>query len=171
MIQKKVCMLGAFAVGKTSLVAQYVHSVFSEKYLTTIGVKIDRKELTVDNQAMSLMLWDIHGEDEFQKVRASYLRGTAGYFLVVDPTRPNTLATAIQLQELAHSAIGDRPFVVLLNKSDVESEWKIDPKEYAALEAKGWSLRKTSAKDDSNVEESMSELAKLILAADKSAKS
>ena len=168
MIQKKICMLGAFAVGKTSLVAQYVHSVFSEKYLTTIGVKIDRKELTINDEAVSLMLWDIHGEDEFQKVRASYLRGSAGYLVVVDPTRPDTLPTAIKLQELAASSVGDRPFVILLNKSDLEADWKIDAAELQDLENRGWVVRKTSAKLDENVEESFTELATMVLDADAS---
>ena len=166
MIQKKICMLGAFAVGKTSLVAQYVHSVFSEKYLTTIGVKIDRKELSIDDRSINLMLWDIHGEDEFQKVRASYLRGMAGYLLVVDPTRPDTLSTALKLQELAASTVGECPFVVLLNKSDLESAWKIDAAEIVGLEEKGWIVNKTSAKLDENVEQSFDQLANLILAAD-----
>lgn len=167
MIQKKICMLGAFAVGKTSLVAQYVHSVFSEKYLTTIGVKIDRKEVKVNDDDVSLMLWDIHGEDEFQKVRASYLRGTAGYLLVVDPTRPDTLETVIKLHALAESTVGSCPFLVLLNKSDIESDWKIDPARFKELEERGWLLRKTSAKLDENVEESFHELASLVLQASK----
>ena len=36
MIQKKVCMVGTSGVGKTSLVAKFVHSMFSDKYLTTV---------------------------------------------------------------------------------------------------------------------------------------
>ena len=47
MIQKKVCMLGAAGVGKTSLVSRYVRSIFSDKYLTTLGVKIDKKVITL----------------------------------------------------------------------------------------------------------------------------
>ena len=169
MIQKKICMLGSFAVGKTSLVARYVHSTFSEKYLTTIGVKIDRKEVSIDDESVNLMLWDIHGEDEFQKVRASYLRGTAGYFLVIDGTRPETVDTALKLHELAVSAVGERPFLVLLNKCDLEDQWAIDMERIAELEAKGWSTRKTSAKDSNNVEESFRELTSMILAADSAA--
>ena len=84
MIQKKICMLGAFAVGKTSLVAQYVSSLFSEKYLSTVGVKIDKKQLTVDGRDVTLMLWDIYGQDDYQTVQPSQLRGMSGYLLVVD---------------------------------------------------------------------------------------
>ena len=47
MIQKKVCMVGTSGVGKTSLVAKFVHSMFSDKYLTTVGVKIDKKTVAV----------------------------------------------------------------------------------------------------------------------------
>lgn len=79
MIKKKVCMLGAFAVGKTSLVERFVKSIFSEKYVTTVGVKIDKKSMQFDNEQIELLLWDIHGEDEFQKVRPSYLRSNSRY--------------------------------------------------------------------------------------------
>ena len=63
MIQKKVCMLGGFAVGKTSLVSRFVSSIFSEKYLTTVGVKIDKKTVAADGKEVSLVLWDINGQD------------------------------------------------------------------------------------------------------------
>ncbi len=166
MIQKKICMLGSFAVGKTSLVARYIHSVFSEKYLTTIGVKIDRKELVVGEQHVNLMLWDIHGEDEFQKVRSSYLRGTSGYFLVVDGTRPDTLQTALQLHETVRATVGQRPFVMLLNKSDLVDSWALDMETIGKLIDQGWYVRRTSAQNGDNVESSFNELAQQIMTAD-----
>lgn len=67
MIKKKVVLLGSFAVGKTSLVQRYVKSIFSEKYQTTIGVKIDQKIVNIDNTELNLLLWDIYGEDDYQK--------------------------------------------------------------------------------------------------------
>ena len=87
MIRKKVCMLGAYAVGKTSLVMRFVKNVFSERYRTTIGVRIHKKELELDGRPFGLLLWDLHGDDEFQEVRDSYLRGAAGFLLVADGTR------------------------------------------------------------------------------------
>ena len=98
MIQKKVCMLGGFAVGKTSLVARFVRSIFSEKYLTTVGVKIDKKAVMAGDREVTLVLWDINGQDEFQDVQESYLRGMSGYLLVVDGTRRATLETAAKLR-------------------------------------------------------------------------
>ena len=97
MIQKKICTIGAFAVGKTSLIRRYVDSIFSEKYLTTVGVKIDKKPVNVLGQDVTLILWDIHGEDDFQEINMNYLRGSSAYILVVDGTRYSTLEKAYLL--------------------------------------------------------------------------
>lgn len=119
MLQKKICMLGAFAVGKTSLVSRFVHSLFSERYLTTVGVKIDKKTVTVDQRDLALIVWDIHGEDDLQEVRPSYLRGMHGYLLISDGTRPSTLDTAFQLHARAMSEVGPVPSVFVVNKCDL----------------------------------------------------
>lgn len=160
MLQKKICMLGAFAVGKTSLVARCVRSMFSEKYHTTVGVKVDTKHLTAGGQELNLILWDLAGEDEFHQVRTSYLRGASGYLLVVDGTRPTTLDTAVDLQRRVAEAVGDIPFLVLLNKADLEASWEIDE---AAITLQGWPLIKTSAKTGDGVEEAFIRLAQMMV--------
>ena len=113
-------MVGAFAVGKTSLVQRFVHSIFSQKYQTTIGVKIDQKEINIDGKEVTLLLWDIHGEDDFMKVKPTYLIGSSGYFLVADGTRADTYDTAIKLHEMASSVTKNAPFIFLINKSDLQ---------------------------------------------------
>ena len=163
MLQKKICMLGAFAVGKTSLVFRFVKSMFSEKYQTTVGVKIDRKTVEVGGQEVSLILWDLHGEDDFQKIRTSYLRGTAGYFLVVDGTRSATLDTAIALQRRAEETIGQVPFILLLNKADLGCEWDLEEGALEDLKAGGWTLIETSAKTGAGVEDAFLALAGQVL--------
>jgi small GTP-binding protein len=162
-VQKKICMLGAFAVGKTSLVARFVEGIFSERYLTTLGVKIDRKTLTVGGREINLILWDIHGEDELQRVRESYLRGAAGYLLVVDGTRRATLETVVQLQERAANTLGDVPFLVLLNKSDLHDGWDLDATAVSSINGRGWAVRMTSAKTGAGVEEAFSTLAARVM--------
>ena len=119
MLQKKVCMIGEFATGKTSLVSQFVHSIFSEKYQTTVGVKIDKKEIEINNKKVNLILWDLHGEDEFQKLRLSYLRGSSGFLLVADGTRSHTLRKAVDLKERVEKEVGKIPFILMLNKWDL----------------------------------------------------
>lgn len=159
MIQKKICMLGSFAVGKTSLVAQFVHSLYREQYLTTVGVKIDKKVVRVGDADVTLILWDLHGEDEFQKIRAAYLRGSSGFFFVVDGTRRATLDKVFDLQRNAADAVGDVPFVVLVNKADLEAEWEVDREALESVEARGWTLMKTSAKTGLGVEQAFLALA------------
>lgn len=164
MIQKKICVLGAFAVGKTSLVRRFVTSMFSDRYHTTIGVKIDCKALTLNGDALNLVIWDIHGEDVFQKVRASYLRGAAGYVLVVDGTRRGTLDQMLTLQTRAEQAIGDAPFIVLLNKADLSHQWDVDDGLIADLEARGWTVIQTSAKTGTGVDVAFDTLARRLIA-------
>ena len=164
MLQKKICMLGGFGVGKTSLVSRFVTSIFSDTYLTTIGVKIDKKTIAVDRHEMTLMLWDIYGQDEFQTVRDSYLRGASGYLLVADGTRHATLETAAALQQKAESVIGRVPFLLLLNKADLIGEWQVDEQALVKLVDRGWSVIKTSAKTGDAVEGAFTMLASRMAA-------
>lgn len=153
MLQKKICMLGSFAVGKTSLVRRYVDSIFSENYVTTIGVKIDKKVVTSNNQDLSLILWDVYGEDNYQSVLPSYLRGMAAYILVIDPSRPDTFESAKKLHSLANETLGPKPFVLVLNKSDLKSEWEINESILSELRAAALATIETSAKTDTGVDD------------------
>jgi len=163
MLQKKICVLGAFGVGKTSLVRRYVSSIFSDAYLTTVGVKMDKKELSVDGKPVTLILWDIAGEDDVQSIRMNYVRGAAGYFIVVDGTRAETLDVATSIQSRVAAEIGPMPFLLLLNKADLEDSWEISTEKLKTLEDAGWALRKTSAKTGESVEEAFQELAQRMV--------
>jgi small GTP-binding protein len=164
MIQKKICMLGGFGVGKTSLVRRYVQSIFSDTYLTTVGVKIEKKTLTVGGESLIFLLWDIAGEDEVAPIRTSYLRGASGYLLVADGTRSDTLEVASSIQTRVKAEIGDVPFLLLLNKADLQESWDVSPDSLEALEHAGWNIIRTSAKTGQGVEEAFQELATRMLA-------
>ena len=163
MIQKKVCMLGAFGVGKTSLIRRYVESIFSDTYLTTVGVKIDKKTLTVGAEPVTLVLWDVAGEDDVNAIRMSYVRGAAGYFLVVDGTRAETLEVARSIQARVTAEVGPVPFMMLLNKSDLQESWELSAPSLEALESAGWTILRTSAKTGDSVEEAFQALAKQLV--------
>ena len=163
MLQKKICMLGAFGVGKTSLVRRYVQSIFSETYLTTVGVKIDKKTVTVGTQPVLMLLWDIAGEDDVSPIRTSYLRGAAGYFLIADGTRAETLEVASSIQSRVASEIGPVPFLILLNKADLQESWEISGEPVQQLEKGGWRILRTSAKTGQGVEDAFQELAQRIV--------
>lgn len=163
MMQKKVCMVGAFATGKTSLVARFVRSIYSEVYQSTVGVKIDKKTVKLENEEINLILWDIQGEDDFQKLRLSYLRGLSGYLLVVDGTRRATFDKALSIQQSIEQMLGQLPFIIILNKSDLVEEWEIDNTNVDELSNKGWSVIKGSAKTGLGVEEAFLTLTKKIV--------
>ncbi|MBD1897217.1 Rab family GTPase [Coleofasciculus sp. FACHB-129] len=165
MIQKKMCMVGAFATGKTSLVSRFVKSIYSDTYQTTVGVKIDKKSLNLGGKELNLILWDLYGEDEFQKVRMSYLRGSSGYFLVADGTRRTTLDKAFTLQKRVEDTIGTLPFILVLNKWDLTEEWDIDDTAMDEIVERGWLVVKSSAKTGLGVEEAFLTLAKKMIEA------
>ena len=158
-LQKKICMLGGFSVGKTSLVKRYVESVFSETYLTTVGVKIDKKMVDLGERVVNLILWDVAGEDDISTIRINYLRGCAGYVLVADGTRPSTLEVARSLRARVEADHGRLPFVLLLNKNDLREQWAVGSTQVDDLQQAGWSVRSSSARTGEGVEDAFRELA------------
>jgi small GTP-binding protein len=163
MIEKKICMLGSFAVGKTSLVRRFVESIFSETYQTTIGVKIDKKVVQLDGKEVKLVLWDLYGEDDFQNMRWSYVRGSSGYLLVADGTRRSTLEKAVALEQKAREEAGPIPFVFLINKCDLTEEWDLEPDMETRYAAMNWTVLRSSAKTGEGVEEAFSQLTRKML--------
>jgi len=125
-MNKKVILVGHFGVGKSSLVKRFVHSQFSEEYITTIGVKIDKKAVTVNGITVNLLIWDIAGEDSQKKIPQSYRLGAHGALYVFDLSRPATYenleSEILALQEL----IPGIPFEILANKKDLVSQESID---------------------------------------------
>lgn len=142
MIKKKICMVGEFSVGKTSLTQKFVNNVFSEKYMTTIGVKID----TVEVNDTKIVIWDVAGRDSLSPINASYLVGAAGIILVADGTRSQTVDSIPEIWSTVQQRIGDVPCVVALNKADSD-DWSVDETTINSLKASGWDVFETSAKD------------------------
>ena len=165
MLRKKICMVGSTAVGKSSLVRRYVYGMFSESYLTTIGVKVDKKTVTTEQGPVELLLWDIHGDDEFARIQTLYLRGMSGYFLVADGTRLETVDHALSLKQRIDREIGELPCLLLVNKADLSEDFKVDVEDLKSLEEEG-GLNKamtTSAKTGDRVEAAFETLVAAML--------
>lgn len=167
MIQKKVCMVGMYGTGKTSLVQRFVRSIFSPRYLSTVGVKIDRKDIAVDGQIVHFMLWDLEGRDQHHDVNPSYLKGASGIIFVVDGTRPDTLSGTMQLRERVLGEIGAVPSVLALNKADLTDEWRLAPSDVLPVESLGWHILRTSARTGDGVEPMFLWLARSIVSPSK----
>lgn len=152
MKQLKLCMIGSFAVGKSSLVQRYVKSIFDEKYHTTVGVKIDKKDVIIAGETIRMMVWDLAGDDAFSRLQTTFLRGAAGYLLVADGTRAGTLDVALRLNREIEAALGRLPFALALNKDDLTPAWEVEPDRVLSLERSGIKVFRTSAKDGRGVE-------------------
>lgn len=159
MVQKKVCMVGVFATGKTCLVQRFVHSIFSPRYLSTVGVKIDRKEVAVRGDPVTLLLWDLEGRDGVRDVNPSYVRGAHGLIFVVDGTRRETFDQAFEIRDVVTSHVGSVPAVVAFNKADLTSEWSLTKADEDSVTARGLHGIRTSAKTGEGVEETFKWLA------------
>jgi small GTP-binding protein len=165
MIQKKVCMVGVQGTGKTSMVKRFVHSLFSEKYHSTVGVKIDRKVVDVGGAEVTLLLWDIEGRTEDNEVPASYTRGAHAVIYVADGTRRTTFEQLASLRELVRSTVGDVPSLVALNKADLTDQWALTRSDEASLPGAGLHHVRTSAKTGAGVEDAFHWIAKEVLRA------
>lgn len=169
-IQKKVCMLGHFAVGKTSLVRRFVEGRFDDKYLSTIGVKISRKPVTTDRGVVHLILWDLAGSEEYNGVQTSYLQGASGGLVVCDLTRPETLEGWARYVQRLREVNPSARIVLVANKADLTDQRAISDEELRqaaasldngiGLPAEYWL---TSAKTGDNVEAAFRRLAALLL--------
>ncbi len=167
-LSKKVCLLGDYAVGKTSLVRRFVYNLFDDKYLSTIGVKVSRKVIVLprngDLVELTLILWDLAGSEEYDVIRASYLRGAAGAIIVCDLTRPASLDSvpcyAAELQRINPGA----RLIIAGNKEDLREQRQVADEEIAgraaALHAPYYL---TSAKTGANVEAVFRHLGQLLI--------
>lgn len=152
-IQKKVCMLGEFAVGKTSLVRRFVEGVFDDKYLSTVGVSIARKSLARAGHQLNLILWDLAGSNGYARMAPSYLQGAAGGLIVFDLTRPDTMRVAGEYVALLRASNPDAALVFAANKADLEAERRLSGDaldEFAGRHSAA--CLSTSALDGRNVE-------------------
>ena len=156
-------MLGAVSVGKTSLVRQYVDSLFSDRYHSTVGVRVDKKSVVVEGTEVVLMLWDLHGEAEHRPVADAYLRGMDACLLVVDADRPETVAAAASLAERVVAGHGPMPVALALNKADLVDDWSEAESACAALDVDASLRFRTSARTGEGVEDCFAAIAEALL--------
>lgn len=160
-ISKKVILVGHFGVGKTSLIRRFVHQKFSDDYLTTIGVKIDKKVLKVDNMEVTLIIWDIAGETNQAKIPKSYQLGAHGILYVFDITRPSTYQNLHEQLDYLKGVLPNAPVKIIANKKDLVSAEK---QEEVLNDIDFDGIYTSSAKTGESVEEIFEALAKAMVA-------
>lgn len=181
MIQIKICLLGARGAGKRTILSKFDQTPSAGNYRAAISVQIATKTIQVGEQSIKMVVWDVTDHEDFEQVAIEYLRGMSGYLLIADGTRPATLERARQIYEQIYSLeqappsepnasvpyvqfpFRKIPFVLLLNKSDLIEEWKFKDSDLERLVSKGWPVLKSSAKENSGVEEAFLSIAQKIL--------
>ncbi|MCG8464927.1 MAG: GTP-binding protein [Xanthomonadales bacterium] len=174
-VSRKICMLGNFAVGKSSLVRRFVTGVFDASYQTTVGVKIDTCEVTIDAASsqdnssteatkVKMVLWDLAGEAELGPQSQMYIQGMQGYLLVADGSRMDTVHNAVHIQQQVVRSLGPRPFIMLLNKHDLSEQWQVPDSWIQQQRDLGWNILCTSALSGEAVPEAFDRLARAMIA-------
>ena len=165
MLMKKVCMLGAYGVGKRSLTSRFEPPFSAGNYAQTISVRICKKTFEVEGRSFTMAVWDITDQDRFA-VASTLLRGMSGYLLVADGTRPETIERVRDIFELIWALESFRkiPFLLLLNKCDLTAEWKIEDSFLRIFANKGWPVEVVSARENKGVEQAFLRLAREMLA-------
>ena len=167
---KKICLLGDAAVGKTSLIKKYVHDVFDDAYVATIGTKVTRKEMLIRkpdsdfDYHLKLTIWDILGQHTFTSVKATAYRGATGALLVCDITRPETLLHTKNWVKTLMKERGKLPIILLANKCDRKEDHKVSESEINSLaERLDIDYWYTSAKTGQNVALAFRHLGEMLI--------
>ena len=160
MTSKKVILAGSFGVGKTSLFNQFIHNKFDDKYLTTIGVKVNKKVVDIDGRELSILLWDIAGEVSQDKVPVTYFLGASGVIYVFDLSRPTTYKNIAEDIEYLKGILDGGVIRVVGNKRDLVTDEQLENiREQLELP---FDIA-TSAKTGENVEELFFDIGKALL--------
>ncbi|MBX3053642.1 MAG: GTP-binding protein [Caldilineaceae bacterium] len=169
-VSKKVCLLGDFAVGKTSLVRRFVYDLFDEKYISTIGVKVSRKTVAVPTTdgvvvELTMMLWDLAGSEDFNQIRGSYMRGASAAVLVCDLTRPESLTNLGSYLNDLRQINPHVMLIVVANKSDSPEQRILEEQVKDAAARLGADYFIASARTGDNVEEMFRHLGRMLVGA------
>ena len=170
-VKKKVVLLGDPAVGKTSLIRRFVYNTFDEKYVSTIGAHVSKKQVTIPlgdrRVGMDMMVWDLIGSRETTRLHQMYYKGADGAIVVADITRLSTIENIDMWVSSFRAAMGDKTVLMVYNKTDLEGYWTLDEDGMETLAAKHNTIYcKTSAKTGDNVDIAFYRLAEQMLESD-----
>jgi len=122
MVSKKIVLVGDFSTGKTSLIRRFVDNQFSDSYLSTIGVKISKKIISLEYETVQALIWDIEGGTPQKAVNTTYLVGAHGCILVADSIREETIDSIDSYIETVGRCAPKAAMILVLNKCDMLNE-------------------------------------------------
>ena len=160
----KAVFIGDQGVGKTSLITRYATSAFKTDYLPTLGANIVAKEVSTEGRIVTLILWDIAGQERFSAVRDKYYNGASLAAVVYDVAAQGTLKNVKNwLNDVKRYAPKKVPVVLVGNKIDLPGR-AVSEQEGAKLAKEiGAVFVETSAKTGENVRKLFEKLLGLLI--------
>jgi small GTP-binding protein len=173
--QSKIVLCGDLAVGKTSVRRNYMGLSFERDHISTLGADFSLKKVMVGKDRVDTQIWDLGGQQGYERLRRRYFSGSRGALMVFDLTQRETFDNLDywfnQLWDC--SPTKELPVLILGNKCDLgEEEFAVTEKEINAylkktmkkndIKSVKFKYFQTSAKDGININECFAELAKDI---------
>jgi Ras-related protein Rab-1A len=158
----KMVLFGDVGVGKTSLVERFVNNKFEESYLSTLGYNVYEKIVQYEEIGVSLMIYDIGGQERFTDLRKMYAKGASTAFIVYDITNAESFRSLGKWKKDLHEFAGmEIPFIIIGNKDDLIDQRAIpeDSAREAAEKLGSIDFFETSAKTGDKVDKAFINLA------------
>jgi small GTP-binding protein len=169
-LSKKIVLIGNPGVGKTSMIRKFVHDIFDDKYISTLGTKVSNKTVEIVHphtnikMSLNLLIWDVMGEKEYELFHQIAYRGAQGAFIVSDLTRKETLDILPNWVSGLFKSAGEIPIVFIGNKNDLIDQKQFEIEDLAKIASTFNSPSFfTSAKTGENVEKAFKILSENIM--------
>ena len=166
-LRRKVCLLGAPGVGKTSLARRFAEDTFEPDFESKVSMAIFQRALNLPDVSLELRLWDPGGGEAWGQYNRSFISGASGLVFVVDATAPDTLAHLLQAQKKERGFIGSRPSLLIVNKVDLTTDFALTKDQLDDAGQLNWYIAQASALSGYNVKEAFERLGKMMLDARK----
>lgn len=161
LVRYKMVLFGTAGVGKTSLVDRFIHNKFEVNYISTLGYNVYEKQISHGNYTISLMIYDIGGQEQFRELRKKYAQGSSTALIVYDITNRESFNTIPNWRDDLKVFAGEIPFIIVGNKVDLEADRQVSKEDGTQLcdQLGALNFIETSAKTGEAVEDAFTQLA------------
>ena len=151
----KLLLVGDSGTGKSAILLKFADDVFSESYISTIGVDFKIRSIVVDDLKIKLQIWDTAGQERFKNITSAYYKGSTGIFIVFDVSNRESFQNVSTWRSEVEKYGSEKSKLTLLGcKSDLGSSRQVTFDE-ASKKAKELGIKyvEVSAKTGTNIEE------------------